>query len=156
MINKKQKNKLIGLGGLVVISIIVSLSTFNKKQEVEKVEQKPSQTEFNQSIVSTPDTIIEADEKPNDGSEEKSVIWIKNITFLADKNQTVSTILKLKNKLNTELKTLNKDIFEVNLKEETYKETEDGFSIEANADKLEGNILIEYKELEFIFTIITK
>ena len=60
----------------------------------------------------------------------------------------------LKSKLNSELKTINKEIYEVELLEDTYKKTEKGFEVEAKADKLDGKMFIEYNDYEYIFTIV--
>ena len=63
-------------------------------------------------------------------------------------------VTKEEQELLEELKTLNSEIYEVNLLEDTYEKTDNGFEIEATADKLDGKIIIEYNNHEFIFTIV--
>lgn len=146
------KKKIIGVGILGVISLVVALSSLNSNAQ-NKEDNKPN-IESADKTISTEDDIINEDNLPNELGEEKQIIWIKNLTFLTSKDETFDTIMTLKSKLNTELKTLDSEIYEVNLLEDTYKKTDSGFEIEANADKLDGKIIIEYNNNEFIFTIV--
>lgn len=146
------KKKIIGVGILSVISLVVALSSLNSNTK-SKEDSKPN-IENTDKTISTEDDIIKEDKLPNELSEEKQIIWIKNLTFLTSKDETFDTIMTLKSKLNTELKTLNSEIYEVNLLEDTYEKTDNGFEIEATADKLDGKIIIEYNNHEFIFTIV--
>lgn len=149
--------KLIGLGALVILSIVMALYNFsNSRNEIEldMVNGQKVETEFDSGIESTNDTVIESDITPSYSNSSEKPIWIKNITLLSDNNQTFNTILLLKSKLNEELKTIDKDTYEVELIEDSYKENSNGFSVEAKADKVDGKILIEYSDSEYIFTII--
>lgn len=146
------KKKIVGVGLLAVISLIVALSSLNTEKEVKN--ENKNNIDLTNKIISTEENIVEEEEFPNELDEQQQIIWIKNLTFLTDNSETYDTIMTLKTKLNTELKTLNDEIYEVNLIEDTYKKTESGFEIEARADKLEGSIFIEHCNSEFIFTII--
>ena len=153
-----KSKKLIALGVLSIISIGVALYNFSSDRISKNIESNNKQKVESQKIEKTQSenkTIAESNITPSYNKEAEKPIWIKNITFLSDKNKTANTILMLKTKLNEELKSLNKDIYEVELLENTYVEKEKGFYIEAKADKLNGKILIEYLNYEYIFTIVT-
>lgn len=146
------KNKIIGVIILAIISIVVAFSSLKSNKVIENNNENI--VDMSDKTISTEEDIINEDELPNELGEEKQIIWIKNLTFLVSKDETFETIMTLKTKLNTELKTLDSEIYEVNLLEDTYKKTYSGFEIEANADKLDGKIIIEYNNNEFIFTIV--
>lgn len=149
--------KLIGLGVLVILSIMMALYNFSNSRNGTGLDNDKGQkveNEFDATIESTDDTIIESDITPSYNNSSDKPIWIKNITLLSDNNQSFNTILLLKSKLNEELKTIDKDTYEVELIEDSYKENSNGFSVEAKADKIEGKIIIEYSDSEYIFTII--
>jgi hypothetical protein len=147
------KKKLTFIGILAVVSIVVATYNNAKLNKGQTDDSKQIiQIETPSKLESKESDIEEEEELPNEGDEEMQTIWIKNLSFLA-KEQEYDKLMKLQSKLNTELKTLDKNIYEVNLLEDTYKVTDKGFIIEAKADKLEGKILIEYKDYEFIFQI---
>lgn len=151
------KQKVIGIGILSLISI--SLALFNNSNIKNSTNEPTINVDENKvgkdtEIETKESDIIESDITPSYSNDQDKPIWIKNIVFLSDKEQNYNTIMLLKSKLNTELKTINKEIYEVELLEDTYKETEKGFVVEAKADKLDGKISIEYDDFEYIFTII--
>ena len=147
-----KKRHLILLSILVVISIILSICNLNKSKAKEPVNNNNNNnsTVFNE-IESKADT-LENEDLANETNQEKEIIWIKNINVLAEKGENYNIIMTLKSKLNEELKTIDKDIYEVNLIEDTYEKNEQGFKIKANVDKLENPILIEYSNYVFTFT----
>lgn len=150
--------KLIGLGALVIISIMMALYNFSSRNRTGLDNSKGQKVEngFDTTIESTNDTIIESDITPSYNNSSDKPIWIKNITLLSDNNQNFNTIMLLKSKLNEQLKIINQETYEVELIEDTYKENSNSFSVEAKADKIEGKILIEYDNGEYIFTISEK
>ena len=134
---------------LVVITIIVSIYNSNKSEPKKTVTNTDTSTIF-KDIESKEDT--DNEELANETNQEKEIIWIKNINVLAEKGENYNIIMTLKSKLNEELKTIDKDIYEVNLIEDTYEKSEQGFKIKANVDRLENPILIEYSNYVFTFT----
>lgn len=150
MLNKKI---LIGLAVLTVVSIAVLINN-NIKADKNTLKDIPKVSENNTIQESSEKDIIpETDDLPSETDEVEQTIWVKNMDFLA-KHQTLDIIMNLKYKLNDELKTIDKKIYEVNLLEDTYKEDDKGFVISAKADKLEGTILIDFHNLNFKFQII--
>lgn len=149
------KKKMIALLLLAVISVVMIFVNLGRNQSGSKENSNIESNTSNGSGIeeSTDDTIEESDELPSEGDTVDNIIWIKNINFLADKGQSYDRIMALKSKLNSQLKTINKEIYEVNLIEDTYKETDTGYIIQAKADKLNGSINIEYKDYEYIFLI---
>lgn len=149
------KKKMIALLLLAVISVVMIFVNLGKNQSESKENNNIESNTSNGSGIeeSTDDTIEEGEELPNEGDTVDNIIWIKNINFLADKGQSYDRIMALKSKLNSQLKTINKEIYEVNLIEDTYKETDTGYIVQAKADKLNGSINIEYKDYEYIFLI---
>lgn len=151
------KQKFIGLAILVIASIIAALLNFSnsKNQKInDKSDNNRVEVGKGTEIESNSDTINKDDNVAPNYTNKELNIWIKNITFITDQGNTMDIMLKLKSKLSSELKGVDSEIYEVTLLEETYKKTDDGFEVEAKADKLDKNILIEYKDYEFIFTIV--
>lgn len=149
-----KKVKLIVLVMLVIISVCFGLFYNSKSKQIDnKNNNSINTTNETIKIQSNEDSIDEEDNLPNEGGETKQIIFIKNLSFLT-KDQDYNILMRLKTGLNLELKTIDKSIYEVNLLEETYSKDEDGFKIEAKADKLEGKINIEYKNKDFKFEII--
>lgn len=147
------KKKLIGIGILAVVSVCVALyNNSNFKNDKAKNTAIEKKVESKNITESTKETIKNEDDMVSESENIEGIIWIKNLTFLA-KDQNYDVMMNLKSKLNTELKTLDKNIYEVNLIEDTYKKSDKGFSIEATADKLKGKIYISYSNYEFNFTI---
>jgi hypothetical protein len=151
------KNKLIGLGALVIVSIVMALYNFSgsrNDKNIGKDNEHKVESEITNKTESSSDDIKESDITPSYTNNQEKPIWIKNITLLSDNNQNFDTIMMLKSKLNEELKTIDKDTFEVELIEDTYVENDKGFSVEAKADKIDGKILIEYADYEYTFSVI--
>lgn len=151
------KQKVIGIGILSLISITIALFNNNnlKKATNESTVNINENKIGNDTEIETKESdIIESDITPSYSNDKDKPIWIKNIVFLSDKEENYNTIMLLKSKLNSELKTINKEIYEVELLEDTYKKTEKGFEVEAKADKLDGKMFIEYNDYEYIFTIV--
>lgn len=133
---------------LVVITIIVSIYNSNKSEPKKTVTNTDTSTIFKDIESKETDN----EELANETNQEKEIIWIKNINVLAEKGENYNIIMTLKSKLNEELKTIDKDIYEVNLIEDTYEKSEQGFKIKASVDRLENPILIEYSNYVFTFT----
>lgn len=151
------KNKLIGLGALVIVSIVMALYNFSgsrNDKNIGKDNENKVESEITNKTESSSDDIKESDITPSYTNNQEKPIWIKNITLLSDNSQNFDTIMMLKSKLNEELKTIDKDTFEVELIEDTYVENDKGFSVEAKADKIDGKILIEYADYEYTFSVI--
>lgn len=151
------QKKIIGLGALVVVSLMMASYNFSgarNDKDIGKDNEQKVEGENIPKTESTIDDIKESNITPSYNNNPDKPIWIKNITLLSDNNQNFNTIMMLKSKLNEELKTIDKDTFEVELIESTYTENEKGFSVEAKADRIDGKILIDYADYEYTFTII--
>lgn len=148
------KNKVILILIAAILSITLAMIYFNTKSKnnISNNTNDKINTKNQNNIQSDNSTVEEDEELPNDGSQEETIIYIKNLTFL-NKYLNYEQLMKLKDKLNTELKTLDKSIYEVELLEDTYKKTSNGFTIRAKADKLKGEVLIELKDYEYTFQI---
>lgn len=142
----KKKVILIFLGVLVILSVFSYFKFYKEENHTsvtnDIVDTTNSEGENNTNNISsdyesTDKTIQKPiDDLNNSEGEQCSIIFIKNIDFLANKDVTIRYLLLLKDNLNKELKSIDTNIYEVNLIEDTYKKTDKGFYIEAKADKL--------------------
>ena len=152
----KSKIKFILFGILVVVSILAAILNFSNSNKNKNNNMNGNDYVQNgnfSDIESDKNTIIEEAEV-SESDELEAVIWIKNINFLADNKVSYSDIMMLKSKLNDELKTLDKNIYEVNLDEKSFERTETGFKINAKADLLESVIKIELDKYTYSFSFI--
>ncbi len=150
---KASKKKLIFIGGLAVISIIYVFVGGLKNKEIEnKNPNDIINSDTNYNNVESSNTVDTGDLLPSEGGAEKSIIWIKNLEFLSSK-QTMDVVISLKTRLNSYLKVINKDIYEVNLIEDSYVENKNSFSINAKTEKIDGIIIIQFNDGAYDFSV---
>lgn len=149
----KNNTKLKIISVLAIVSVCAVLYNFsNSKKSSTYKSKNEKEVSLENKTQSNENTIKKEDDLPSECDDIQNIIWIKNLNFLAS-DQQYDTLMSLKSKLNFELKTIDKNIYEVNLIQDTYKKTDTGFTIEAKADLLDGIINIEFKDHEFIFEI---